>query len=194
MASSMLSPKTSRNTMFPMRWAQPPWRNIDVIRPYRSWKREISAGIAPHWKKKASSLAGGRMSSKRKTTTQSPMIVQLTYGLMAVPAFSSPIGNTARLLAPRRAVEPDVDATVRRPFRGNPIAHLGFQVCDLLRGALADVVPALGEISACLRAGAWRLHETVNRPNSASQRRANHECDGMPFLRHCQTSTAPSPR
>src|SRR5215213_8372645 len=180
MASSMLSPKTSRNTMFPMRWAQPPWRNIDVIRPYRSWNREISAGIAPHWKKKAS--------------TQSPMIVQLTYGLMAVPAFSSPIGNTARLLAPRRAVEPDVDATVRRPFRGNPIAHLGFQVCDLLRGALADVVPALGEISACLRAGAWRLHETVNRPNSASQRRANHECDGMPFLRHCQTSTAPSPR
>src|SRR5215218_3472671 len=122
------------------------------------------------------------------------MIVQLTYGLMAVPAFSSPIGNTARLLGPRRAVEPDVDATVRRPLRGYPIAHLGFQVRDLLGGALADVVPALGQISTCLRARARRIHQTVYRPDGASQHRANHERDGVPFLRHCQTSTAPPQR
>src|SRR5215211_6479284 len=122
------------------------------------------------------------------------MIVQLTYGLMAVPAFSSPMGNTARLLGSCRAVEPDVDATVRGPLRGYPIAHLGFQVRDLLRGALANVVPALGQISACLRAWARRVHETVNGTNGASQRRANHERDGVPILRHCQTSPAPSLR
>src|SRR5215213_5660249 len=116
------------------------------------------------------------------------MMVQLTYGLMAVPAFSSPIGNTARLLAPCRAIEPDIDATVRRPFRGYPIADLGFQVRDLLRGTLANVVPTLGQISACLRSRARCVHETVNRPDGASQRRANHERDGVSFLRHCQTS------
>src|SRR5215204_3397638 len=110
------------------------------------------------------------------------MIVQLTYGLMAVPAFSSPIGNTAPLLAPRRAVEPDVDAAVRRPLRGYPFAHLSFQVRDLL----------LGELSACLRTRTRRIHETVYRPDGASQRRADHERDGVPFFRHCQTSTAPS--
>src|SRR5829696_719721 len=118
------------------------------------------------------------------------MIVQLTYGLMAVPAFSSPIGNTAPLLASRRAVEPDVDAAVRRPLRCYPFAHLSFQVRDLLRGALADVMPALGEISACLRTRTRRIHETVYRPDGASQRRADHERDGVPFFRHCQTSCA----
>src|SRR5215210_1830780 len=122
---------------------------------------------------------------------QSPMIAQLTYGLMAVPAFSSPMGNTACLLGPRRGVEPDVDATVRRPLGGYPIAHLSFQVRDLLRGALADIVPALGQISACLRAGARRVHQTVYRPDGASQRRTNHERDGVSFLRHSQSSTAP---
>src|SRR5215212_1414355 len=108
---------------------------------------------------------------------QSPMIVQLTYGLMAVPAFSSPMGNTACLLGPRRAAEPDVDATVRGPLGGYPIAHFGFQVRDLLRGALADVVPALGEISACLRTRARCVHQTEYRPDGAAQRRANHERD-----------------
>src|SRR5215213_11876562 len=185
MASSMLSPKTSRKTMFPRRCAQPPWRNIDVSRPCTSWKRVISAGIAPHCRKKASSRAGGRISSKTKTRTQSPMSVQLTYGLMAVPAFSSPMGITARLLGPRRAVEPDVDATVRRPLGGYPVAHLGFQIRDLLRGALADVVPALGQVRACLSARARRVHETVNGPDGAAHRRADHERDGVPFLCHC---------
>src|SRR4051812_24883294 len=121
------------------------------------------------------------------------MIVQLTYGLMAVPAFSSPMGITAPLLRPCRVVESDVDATVRRPLGGYPIAHLGFQIRDLLRRALADVVPALGQISTGLRAGTRSVHETVNGSNGASQRRAEHERDGVPFLRHCQTSTAPSP-
>ena len=45
MLSSTLFPKIHRNHMFPMRWNQPPWRNIELTGAYHSCSASITQAV-----------------------------------------------------------------------------------------------------------------------------------------------------
>jgi hypothetical protein len=83
---------------------------------------------------------------------------------------------------PAQDIDPNINAALRRPFGGDSITHVGSRLANSLNRAITNVVPALVRLGTSVCPWARRIHESVDRPNGASQRRPNHERNRVPSL------------